>query len=56
MKKYRDFAFPRVAVGLLIGLLLFGFTTMVFEYRYDATLQSGNTAYFDKYHDDRHVR
>ena len=49
MKKYRDFAFPRVAVGLLIGLLLFGFTTMVFEYRYDATLQSGNTAYFDKY-------
>ena len=49
MKKYRDFAFPHVAVGLLIGLLVFGFTIITFKYRYEATLHSGNSDMIKQY-------
>ena len=49
MKKYRDFAFPHVAVGLLIGLVLFGFTIITFKYRYEATLHSGNSGMIKQY-------
>ena len=49
MKKYRDFAFPYVAVGLLIGLVVFGFTIIIFKYRYEATLHSGNSGMIKQY-------
>ncbi len=49
MKKYRDFAFPFAAIGLFIGLILFGFTVIVFQFRYEAALMSGNSNMLDKY-------
>lgn len=49
MKKYRDFVFPFVAAGLLVGLILFGFTIMVFQHRYESTLESGYSSMVDKY-------
>ena len=41
MKRYRNFAFPRVAVGLFIGILLFELTYSVFNVRYNSSIASG---------------
>ena len=41
MKKYMDFAFPRMAVGLFVGIMLFAYTFTLFHYRYDRTMESG---------------
>ena len=49
MKRYRDFAFPRIAVGLFVGIMLFCMTIMIFRYRYEAVLGSGNNGMIDKY-------
>ena len=41
MKKYMDFAFPRMAVGLFVGIMLFAYTFTLFHYRYDRAIESG---------------
>ena len=49
MKRYRNFAFPRVAAGLFIGILLFELTYSVFNVRYNSSIASGVFGLSEKY-------
>ena len=49
MKRYIDFAFPRLAVGVFVGIVIFEVTMSLFSVRYDDALYSGVYGLSEKY-------